>query len=764
MDSKHAGRLFLQNIKFFSLSQCAVLLLCSSIYAKWQPADGPLMTRWAERITPKNAHQEYPRPQMVRKSWLNLNGLWDYAIIHKSQPQPEVFDGQILVPFPIESALSGVMKTVGEENRLWYRRTFRIPRTWEGRNVLLHFGAVDFDATVWINGKKAGAHRGGYDPFAFDITDALKDSIEQEIVICVWDPTDAGTQPRGKQVRKPHGIWYTSVTGIWQTVWLEPVPQAYIKYIKIVPDIDSKSVHVTAECSDPADYSVEVEAKEGWFSKAKSKGTAGEEIALSIKKPKLWSPDSPFLYDLKVTLKNAKGKKVDAVSSYFGMRKIEISKDENRINRLFLNNESLFQYGPLDQGWWPDGLYTAPSDAALRYDVDVLKKLGCNMLRKHVKIEPARFYYWCDKLGLMVWQDMPSGDKYIHGNDPDIERSPESASQFETELAAMITSHYNHPSIIMWVPYNEGWGQWDTPRIVEMIKQLDPTRLVNNASGWTDRGVGDVHDIHSYPGPATPPTEESRAAVLGEFGGLGLPVKGHTWQDEKNWGYRSYENPEELTDAYVTLIDNLRLLIGDGLSAAVYTQTTDVEIEVNGWMTYDREMIKMDVKKSAAANKRLYLPPPKLKTIVPTSQKQPQTWRYTTSEPADGWQKVDFDDSEWQTGQGGFGTKGTPGTIVRTGWQTSNIWIRRTFELQNTKLNQPQLSIHHDEDAEVYINGQLVAEMKNFTTSYIRSTLNEEAMSTLKAGTNCIAIHCHQTTGGQYIDAGLIDVIEQSSR
>jgi len=701
---------------------------------------------------------------MVRKNWQNLNGLWDYAIVHKSQQQPDVFDGKILVPFPIESSLSGVMKPVGQENRLWYRRTFRIPRTWKDRNVLLHFGAVDWETTVWINGKEVGTHRGGYDPFSFDITGAIKETSEQQIVVSVWDPTNAGTQPRGKQVDKPGGIWYTAVTGIWQTVWAEPVPEAHIKSIRIVPDIDNKSVRVTAECPDPNGYSVEVEAKDGWFTKAKNKGNAGGEIVLKIKKPKLWSPDSPFLYDLKVTLKNAKGKKVDTVGSYFGMRKIEVRKDKEGINRLFLNNESLFQFGPLDQGWWPDGLYTAPSDAALSYDIEVLKKLGCNMLRKHVKIEPDRLYYWCDKLGLMVWQDMPSGDKYIGSRDPDIERSPESARQFEAELKAMITTFYNHPSIIMWVPYNEGWGQWDTPRIVDMIKKLDSTRLVNNASGWTDRGVGDVHDIHSYPGPAAPLIEENRAAVLGEFGGLGLPVKGHTWQDEKNWGYRSYDTREELTDAYVTLIDNLRSLIGDGLSAAVYTQTTDVEIEVNGWMTYDRAMIKMDVKKAAAANKRLYLPPPILKTIVPTSQEQPQTWQYTTSEPTDGWQQADFDDSDWQTGPAGFGTKRTPGTIVRTEWKTPDIWIRRKFELQNTKFSQPQLSIHHDEDAKVYINGQLVVKLEGYTTSYIRKPLDEKMRSALKVGTNCIAIHCHQTAGGQYIDAGLVNITEQIER
>ncbi|UCE49005.1 MAG: hypothetical protein JSW47_02465 [Phycisphaerales bacterium] len=751
----------------------AGLCLCSFADAAWQPAKGPLMTRWGKRITPENVHREYPRPQMVRKDWLNLNGLWEYAIRPKAEERPKKFDGRILVPFPVESALSGVMKPVGQENRLWYRRTFEIPGRWKDRRVLLHFGAVDWDTTVWINGKLLGAHRGGYDPFTFDITDALKDAGSNEIVLSVWDPTDAGHQPRGKQVSKPRGIWYTAVTGIWQTVWLEPVPRISIRSVRITPDLDENCVWVEADVNGAetgttvvAQANLKLEAMpDTQVTMMRSHGAPGKRFRVNIPgypRIKLWSPESPVLHDIELRLYSG-GKEHDRVNSYFGMRKIEVRKDKG-INRLFLNDEQLFQFGPLDQGWWPDGLYTAPSDEALRYDIEVLKKLGCNMLRKHVKIEPDRLYYWCDKLGLLVWQDMPSGDKYIRPKDSDIQRTPESAAQFEAELKAMIATFYNHPSIIMWVPYNEGWGQWDTRRIVDLIKQLDPTRLVNNASGWADRGVGDVHDIHRYPGPAAPPVEENRAAVLGEFGGLGLPVKGHTWQDEKNWGYRSYKTRDELTAAYVALIDNLRSLIGGGLAAAVYTQTTDVEIEVNGMMTYDRAMIKMDAEKAAAANKRLYLPPPIIKTIAPTSQTQAQSWRYTTSKPRSGWQQANFDDSAWQSGKGGFGTKGTPGAIVRTEWNGSDIWLRRTFELRNTKLNRPQLSIHHDEDAEVYINGQLVAELKGYTTSYVRVTLDEKARAALKAGSNCIAIHCRQTTGGQYIDAGVVEVIEQQGK
>jgi len=755
MEPKRRENGLFLNKTWYLVVFCTALFICSAVWADYKPADGPLMTRWAKQVSAKKAHPEYPRPQMTRKKWQSLNGMWDYAIKPKDNSQPKDFEGQILVPFCAESALSGVMKTVGGDNRLWYQRNFEIPRSWKGQRVLLHFGAVDWDAAVWVNGKQVGTHRGGYDPFTFDITDALKSTGQQRIVVSVWDPTNAGSQPRGKQVSKPRGIWYTAVTGIWQSVWLEPVPQVYIKSLKIVPDIDAGHVRITADCGgETAGLSFEAEVKAGLFAKTEGGAELGKEAEIALKNPKLWSPDSPHLYDLKVSLKDSGGKTVDSVSSYFGMRKIEVKKDEAGINRLFLNNKVLFQYGPLDQGWWPDGLYTAPTDAALRYDIEVLKKLGCNMLRKHVKVEPDRFYYWCDKLGLMVWQDMPSGNN----------KEDQAKKQFELEWTRVIGFLRNHPSIVMWVPFNEGWGQHDTERYVELTKKIDPTRLVNNASGWADKEVGDVHDIHKYPGPAAPPVEENRAAVLGEFGGLGLPVKEHTWQAEKNWGYRSYETREALTEAYVKLIANLRSLIGGGLSAAVYTQTTDVEIEVNGLMTYDRAMVKMDAKKAIAANRTLYLPPPVVTTIVPTSQKQAQQWRYTTSRPGDGWEKADFDDSAWQKGPGGFGAKTTPGTAVRTTWNTSDIWIRRTFELDDAELGRAHLSIHHDEDAEVYINGRLVTELKEYTSSYARVALDNKALKALKAGTNCIAVHCHQTTGGQYIDVGLVNVAEPDKK
>jgi beta-galactosidase/beta-glucuronidase len=572
--------------------------------SKWQPAAGPLKTRWAKDVSPANVLPEYPRPQMVRNEWMNLNGLWDLAITNRDLAKPDSFPDQILVPFPVESALSGVMKIPGEDQRIWYRRSFSIPKKWIGERILLHFGAVDFEAAVWVNGKKVGEHRGGYDSFTFDITDSMTLPGPNELVVSAWDPSDAGTQPRGKQVRKPHSIWYTPTSGIWQTVWLEPVSAAHIKDLKITPDVDKSAVTIQPiTTSSLGNYSVEVTIRDGRRRVYQASMTPGGRMTLPVNGPRLWSPEDPHLYQLEARLKLGSST-IDNVQSYFGMRKISLGKDEKGFTRMLLNNKPYFQFGPLDQGFWPDGIYTAPTDNALRSDIEMTKKLGFNMARKHVKVEPDRWYYWCDRLGLLVWQDMPSGDKYIRPRDKDIERSPESAQEFGSELRALVERRGNHPCIVMWVPFNEGWGQWNTTNVVENIRELDPTRLVDNTSGWADRGVGDVNDMHKYPGPGSPEPEEKRAVVLGEFGGLGLPVRGHTWQSEKNWGYRSYTNSEALTTAYIDLTKKLFPLIEEkGLSAAVYTQTTDVEIEVNGLMTYDREIVKMDLKKVAEANR-----------------------------------------------------------------------------------------------------------------------------------------------------------------
>jgi beta-galactosidase/beta-glucuronidase len=575
-------------------------ILSPVVTSEYKPVEGKIMTPWAGQINPEKVLPEYPRPQMVRSDWCNLNGLWDYAILDKTQPMPEQFQGKILVPFAAESALSGVGKKVGEKNKLWYRRSFTVPDAWKDNTILLHFGAVDWDCDVRVNGTLLGNHKGGYDPFRYDITDALKATGLQELVVSVLDPTNRGRQPVGKQSDNPHGIWYTAVTGIWQTVWMEPVARMYIDTIKIIPDIDKQNLAVVVDVkggTEGLSYNADARASDFFASAA----SAENRVVLDIPDQKLWSPESPFLYDLRVQIK--KGDLViDEVSSYFGMRKISIAKDDKGIMRIMLNNQFLFQYGLLDQGWWPDGLYTAPGDEALKSDMIFLKNIGMNMLRKHGKVEPARWYYWCDTLGILVWQDMPGGDNH----DLFKGRTLESAARFEKEWKSIISAFYNHPCIIMWVPFNEGWGQFDTARIVKMTEDADPTRLVNNASGWTDRSVGSVNDIHAYPGPKMPKVEEKRAVVLGEFGGLGLPVAGHTWQKEKNWGYRSYKNSQELTAAYGELMNKLRPLIARGLSAAVYTQITDVETEVNGMMTYDRELIKMDVDQLKTSHKSLY--------------------------------------------------------------------------------------------------------------------------------------------------------------
>jgi len=566
---------------------------------EWQPADNPLMTRWAEDVNPDNPLPEYPRPQMKRDDWKNLNGLWDYAITPVLKEKAEVWDGNILVPFGIESALSGVKKRVGPDNKLWYHKSFIVPEEWSGQRLLLHFGAVDWRTQVWVNGESVGSHDGGYTSFSFDISDALKAGEEQQITIAVWDPTDDGFQPTGKQVRDPRGIWYTPTTGIWQTVWIEPVPEVAIKELNMTPDIEEQYLNLTAKGSSSREgYKIKAIAYADGSKVSETSGSLGEEVKLSVPNMKLWSPDNPFLYDLTVSLYH-NGEKVDEVKSYFGMREVRLGQGEDGYTRLFLNDEPLFQFGLLDQGFWPDGIYTAPTEEALKYDIQVTKDLGYNMIRKHVKVEPNRWYYWADKKGILVWQDMPSGDRHIGPNDEDIKRESQSALDFKRELKEMISQLDSHPSIVTWVPFNEGWGQFQTENIAKLVKELDPSRLVDIPSGWADRGVGDMHDIHSYPGPDMPKPEEDRAAILGEFGGQALVVKDHLWIQDFSQApshYKTSQSKQKLHSKYEELIKALMPLKGKGLAGAVYTQTTDVESEVNGIMTYDRALIKFDAE------------------------------------------------------------------------------------------------------------------------------------------------------------------------
>jgi beta-galactosidase/beta-glucuronidase len=518
----------------------------------------------------------------------------------------------------VESSLSGVGKTVGKDSVLWYKRSVSVSKE-KNKTVLLHFGAVDWKCTIYVNGKEVGSHQGGYDPFSIDITGALKKGANQELAIRVWDPSDEGPQPRGKQVKNPHGIWYTPVTGIWQTVWLETVPQTYIASIRQTPDIDQKLVKVEASVEKPqAGDQVIVTAWDGATKVAEQTVPANSEASLAIAHPKLWSPQSPFLYDLKYSVVR-KGRVVDEVQSYFAMRKVSMAPDKNGIQRMLLNNEFVFQYGPLDQGWWPDGLYTAPTDEALKFDIQKTKEMGFNMIRKHVKVEPARWYHYCDSLGILVWQDMPSGDlgnrwesrPGVYGKATDKDRTFESETIYRAEWKEIMEDLYNFPSIIVWVPFNEAWGQFKTKEIVSWTMQKDPSRLVNAASGGNFEEVGHIIDLHNYPEPLMPDPGlfgGKRVLVLGEFGGLGLPIENHTWQDKNNWGYQSFKNKDELVERYTEFVDRIPILISKGLSAAVYTQTTDVEIETNGLMTYDRKEIKMPVEKLRELHSKLYGP------------------------------------------------------------------------------------------------------------------------------------------------------------
>lgn len=589
----------------------AILLNSPFLSAQWKPVGERIKTEWATKMDVENILPEYPRPIMERAEWMNLNGLWHYAITPVGHSAPQTYDGQILVPFPVESSLSGVGRKLGEKNELWYRRQFSIPSKWKGKRILLHFGAVDWKTDVWVNDVKVGGHSGGYTPFSFDVTAALQKG-DNKLVVKVWDPTDKGCQPRGKQVNNPSGIWYTPVSGIWQTVWLEPVPEQYIVNISTTPDVDANRLTLDVRTNVDKQFDkVEVKVFDG--KNLVATGASLGNVPVDINMPvdvKLWSPDVPFLYDVEVGLYSG-GRLMDRVKSYAAMRKFSTRRDKDGIMRLQLNNKAIFQFGPLDQGWWPDGLYTAPTDEALKYDIKKTKDFGYNMIRKHVKVEPARWYTYCDRMGIIVWQDMPSGDRnpewqreqYFNGTEK--KRSDESEAIYRKEWKEIIDYLYSYPCIGVWVPFNEAWGQFKTPEIVDWTKKYDSSRLVNPASGGNHYACGDILDLHNYPGPRMFLYDAQRATVLGEYGGIGLALKEHLWESNRNWGYVQFKTSEEATAEYVKYASMLKDMIKRGFSAAVYTQTTDVEVEVNGLMTYDRKVIKLDEKEIRRINEEI---------------------------------------------------------------------------------------------------------------------------------------------------------------
>ncbi len=581
-----------------------------------------LKTPWTDQVNADAPLPEYPRPQLVRTAWQNLNGKWDFAILPKGSLPETGFAGKITVPFAVESYLSGVQQTVGPENELWYERDFDLNLDRKGKRVLIHLGAVDWEAEVWINGTSIGTHQGGFDGFSFDITDHLAKGKTQKIRVRVWDPSDSGPQPRGKQVKEPRGIWYTPVTGIWQTVWLETVPESYISSVFSKTDWENSVQAFYPEITNPiAGQEVEVSLIAEGNVVASFKAQPNQPAPVKISNPKAWSPDSPFLYEVSVKLFQGK-KLIEEVKSYAAYRDIRMAKASDGHQRMFLNGKPLFHFGPLDQGWWPDGLYTAPTDEALLFDIAKTKEMGFNMVRKHVKVEPARWYYHADKLGMLVWQDMPSGDM---GNRWEVrpgiiregmnkDRTPESEQIFKTEWKEIIREFKFFPSIVVWVPFNEAWGQFKTTEIVNFTKEQDDSRLINSASGGNfemqgTKVMGDIMDLHNYPDPVMPDPGifgAQNILVLGEYGGLGLPLEGHTWQQKDNWGYQSFKTQEELKARYAILLEDLAKMIPKGLAAAVYTQTTDVEIETNGLMTYDRQIIKIAAEELKKMHEKLY--------------------------------------------------------------------------------------------------------------------------------------------------------------
>ena len=737
-------------------------------------------TRWGLGISTKSLFDEYPRPRMQRNEWKNLCGTWEYAITDNFDDFPKAFDGEILVPFAIESQLSGVQKPLNAGAYLWYRLEVKIPGSWEGQQILLNFGAVDWHAKVFINKLFAGEHKGGFTPFSLNITDKLAPG-KQEIMVAVYDPTDTQKQARGKQTLNPKGILYTAVSGIWQPVWLEPVPKKYIQKVLVTPDPDSRMFRLNIlGCNVTEDMMVAVKVyNEGENVLTVSKGV-NNQIELPIENPKLWEPGNPNLYDIEIELLQD-DKPVDKVKTYSAMRKVSVGTDAEGIPRIMLNDKFIFQYGLLDQGWWPDGLLTPPSYDALRYDVDFTLAAGFNTIRKHVKTEPEVFYQYCDKMGVLVWQDMPHGDDYNYKNKQPV-KDLEVARQYEKELMELVDYLSNYPSIIMWVPFNEGWGQYDTRRVTEMVKKKDPSRIVNSPSGWVDMGAGDVYDVHRYPGPGKVEDAGGRPFLIGEFGGLGCPIEGRLWNPEmRNWGYLTFTDKDTFKQEYKQLIYQLPYLKAQGLSGAIYTQTTDVEGEVNGLLTYDRVETKIPVDELKQLHAKLYTTPPKITIVMPDSEKEPQAWKYTMDNPGEGWFAVDFNDANWNVGMGVFGydnpssqlgmsyaRRNDPNAMPRTEWHTADLWLRKTIELSTLPEN-PHLWIRHDDSAEIYINGNLVINQGHRTAHYehyFLLKLNNEQKMFLKKGVNTIAIHAknnldkgiHFAGANQSVDLAIINL------
>ena len=794
----------------FSSAFLAILfaVLLAPALSAWEPAENVLITEWGEKVTPENAWREYPRPQLVRDNynkwmWQNLNGLWDYAITPRGSGIPEKWDGKILVPYPVESALSGVKRLLKPDEQLWYRRTFKggvagsaaDPRMGEER-LLLHFGAADFRTQVFLNGVEVTAepHEGGILPFTLDVTDYVKpfmpsspsskwppdydgDPDNNELVVCVWDPTDEGMQATGKQSLNPNGCFYSRVSGIWQTVWLERVPRMYIENYQVVTNIDAGTVAVTVKTNGNApNAKLAIRVTQGERPGRPSlphhlppKLGSGETliaetvvadwsrpVVLPIPNPVLWSPETPNLYTLTFDLTSDIGH--DNVKGYFGMRKIEWKPDELGVPRFYLNNKKYFMYGTLDQGWWPDGLLTPPSEQAMRADIRFLKDAGFNMHRKHIKVEPLSYYTMCDTMGILVWQDMPSGP-----GDAD-----KRYAMYRRDLKEMVDLLQTFPSIVMWVPYNESWGQpgaEKTNMTLNWLKRYDPTRLVDGPSGWNDYGVGDTRDMHHYPDAAMFPVMKDRVSVLGEFGGLGYDVPGHLWEKE-HWGYVHDDTAEAFKARYRELMKKLAVLASEGLAAAVYTQTTDVERETNGLLTYDRKVVKYPADELAKLHSEVYKAAEVTHLrvdvpLAPDSRNAETLWRSMETAPAEDWTAPGFDDSSWTESVGAFGNdviiQDFRGLKRGTKWESADLWLRREFTIEDdpAPFFELVLTMFYDEDPEIWLNGVKIVDRKGYNTRYEAFVLPETACRALKQSRNVLAVHVRNATGGAFFDTGL---------
>ena len=753
---------------------CFMLLQYSFIQAQnWAPVTGQIMTNWANDVTPENVWKEYPRPQMVRTDWLNLNGLWDFEITDRDTNKIAInYARKILVPFCVESALSGIKETITGKQQMMYRRFFTIPSKWHQKKLLLHFEAVDYETKLWVDGKYVGMHKGGYDHFQFDITGFLSDTEKHEIKLVVWDPTNEGSQPIGKQALPAirNVTKYTATSGIWQTVWLEPINDVAIESIKIIPNIDNATISLQTKIVGATQGArIKIQAFDQGKEIASSIAAIGEPISLQLNQPKLWSPTNPFLYDFKLSLIND-GKVVDEVSSYFGMRKISMGRDQEGYMRILLNNEIIYQLGPLDQGYWPDGLLTPASDQALRYDIAYLKKIGANMDRMHMKVQPERWYYHCDQLGILVWQDMVSPTKFIDT------KSNLNSSDFELEHNITVDQLYNHPSIIQWVLFNESWGQYDTERLTAALKVKDPTRLVINASGWHDKKVGDIRDFHDYtihPAVALVNKNDDRAMVLGETGGIDLLIPGHLWTPDLKGGTKIktdwsidfkkgiVKSSDELIEKYKILLDDLFQLKKYGLNAVVYTQISDVEDEISGWMTYDRKVSKLPETTFAALHQQFFKPTLTGKFILPLSMNEPQQWNYSFTAPSNDWIK-NLMLSDFKTGMAPFGIESNNAHKVNTTWNTNSLFLNKEFTL--TALpSKLSLVACNTGITDVYINGAYVMQFNNFLKNdpevkISETILSNEAMKLLKVGVNQLSLKFNFPSVGRpvyYYDFGI---------